>query len=332
MLYRRPALFINYKIALVGIGVSLVFAAFVAFDLLSMRKGMKKLFVGIAGADSAKKTALSDVNITAVAFNKNGEILWYNDIFKTAFLTRDVMLESINSTFPQFSVQSAVSEPVQSITFDERHYSVFSNNSVSSTGGTFFSLFFDDTKYFNTYVDYQKTRPCVILFSLDNYEDVMSGARDSDKSAIISNADRVIEDFINSTNGVMRKVSTTGYFAVIEEQHIKRFIDERFSVLDNMRKIETGGIALTLSIGVGRGARSMFENQIFARQALDMAMGRGGDQAAVKFNKEFTFFGGAGRESGKKDKDQGANDRVRAYEHNFRQQQCHNCWPQNDRP
>ncbi len=295
ILLSTVACFIDLRLGLVGLGLAVVLILFVLFDLFSMRSLIKKLLVVNAGADSTLRTAVSGFGVPAAAIGASGEIIWYNDLFRTAFLHKEALLEPAATVLPELDTEKVHNGAILELSHAQRHFSVLCSDSASAAG-VCFALFFEDTENHNTAVEFKKTRPCVMLFSLDNYEDVMSGARDSDKSAIISSADRVIEDFINSTNGIMRKISTTGYIAIIEEQHMKQIIEHRFPVLDAMRKIETGGISLTLSIGAGHGARTLYENQIFAKQALDMAMGRGGDQAGVKYNKEFTFFGGAGKE------------------------------------
>lgn len=104
----------------------------------------------------------------------------------------------------------------------------------------------------------------------------------------------MLEDFMSQTTGVLRKLGHDKFIAVIEEQHLNNIIQSKFEILDKARNISIGekSSIITLSIGVGRGASTLEESETFAKQALDMCLGRGGDQAAVKTENGFRFFGG----------------------------------------
>ena len=198
ILMSAVAAFIDYRIAIIGIGMAALLVAFIVADIFSVRRSVKRLFIKAIGMDSQQKTALSGLNLPVVAINGHGEVLWYNDTFKQTIINREIYLESLTDSIPSFNLEDARSQQVQSLSLSGRHYSVYTISSREKQSDVCFSIFFDDTEYYSAAIEYKRTRPCVILFSLDNYEDVMSGASDSDKSAIISNADRVIEDFINN--------------------------------------------------------------------------------------------------------------------------------------
>ena len=100
-----------------------------------------------------------------------------------------------------------------------------------------------------------------------------------------------LEEYIGRTTGFLRKVSNSRYIAVVEERDIRWMMEERFDILDKVRALHPGGM-LTLSIGVGHGGATMQECQEMARESIDIALGRGGDQAAVKTVDGFEFFGG----------------------------------------
>ena len=109
---------------------------------------------------------------------------------------------------------------------------------------------------------------------------------------------------MSRTTGVLRKLSHDKFIAVIEEQHLCKIINSKFEILDNARNITVGDRSniITLSIGVGRGASTLEESESFAKQALDMCLGRGGDQAAVKTENGFKFYGGVAKGVEKKSK------------------------------
>ncbi len=135
-----------------------------------------------------------------------------------------------------------------------------------------------------------------MVITLDNYDEIMQNAKESEKAKTSVETEQLIESFMADTNGFIKKISSNTFYAIIEERHLNRIIEEKFKILDGAREIKIGErINLTLSIGVGHGASSLAESEKFARQCLDMALGRGGDQAVVKTEGGYRFFGGVSK-------------------------------------
>ena len=140
---------------------------------------------------------------------------------------------------------------------------------------------------------YLMTRPVVMLILVDNYEELLQSAKESEKSQTLGQIDVLLEEFISKTNGFIRKLDRERFIAVIEEQHFNQLAEERFQILDKARQLQFANrYPVTLSIGVGRGGQNLAECEAWAKQAVDMALGRGGDQAAIKSDTGFAFFGG----------------------------------------
>lgn len=157
-----------------------------------------------------------------------------------------------------------------------------------------FMSFTDITEFAELFSKYKRTRPSVLLLVIDNYEDVLQNFKESEKAQVAAAIETMLEDFMSQTTGVLRKLGHDKFIAVIEEQHLNNIIQSKFEILDKARNISIGekSSIITLSIGVGRGASTLEESETFAKQALDMCLGRGGDQAAVKTENGFRFFGG----------------------------------------
>ena len=148
-------------------------------------------------------------------------------------------------------------------------------------------------KYYQEYFD---TRPSVLMFVIDNYEELVQNATDSEKSQVIGEIELAIERYVTQAGGLVKKYERDKMIAVVEERYIKKMIENKFEILDRVRNVVTGGrMQATLSIGVGRGGAGYSESEHFARQALDMCLGRGGDQAAVKTENGYEFFGGVSK-------------------------------------
>ena len=108
---------------------------------------------------------------------------------------------------------------------------------------------------------------------------------------------------MQGTEGIIRKVENDLFYAVMESRYLHEIMNNRFHVLDEARQIRVNDrMHITFSIGVGDGGSTLAESEKFARQSLDMALGRGGDQAAVKTENGFCFFGGASKGIEKKSK------------------------------
>ncbi len=143
---------------------------------------------------------------------------------------------------------------------------------------------------------YQETRPCVMLIMLDNYEDLIQNAKESAKLETSVAVEKLLEQFISQTNGILRRMKNDRFYAVIEERHVQQIIAGKFHILDEARRIRVDEKnTVTFSIGVGHGAQSLQESETFAMQCLDMAVGRGGDQAAVRTENGYRFFGGVSK-------------------------------------
>ena len=143
----------------------------------------------------------------------------------------------------------------------------------------------------------------VAIIAFDNKDELERETDNSEAIRITVEVEQEIVKWVGATKGFYKKISGGRYIAVMEERDIKRFIDEKFKILDDIRTIKINDrLYATVSIGIGRGGSTFKENELWARQALDMALGRGGDQAAIKKNDSYKFFGGVSKGVEKRDK------------------------------
>ena len=158
-------------------------------------------------------------------------------------------------------------------------------------------LYFEDiSEYLSLKEEYSISRPCVFYIMVDNYKEILANRKDSEKSVIIGEIDNIMEEFIDSYMGFMQKLKENEFLAVLEVRHLKSICKNKFSILKSVRDIMGDeNFCLTLSIGVGAYAENLNECARFSLQALDMALGRGGDQAAIKTSEGFEFFGGTSK-------------------------------------
>lgn len=155
-------------------------------------------------------------------------------------------------------------------------------------------LYFDDISDYITLENrFNDVRTAVILISVDNYEDILSNEKDSEKAHIMIQIDKLLETYFDEHHGLLRKLSSDKFIAVVEERDLKNMASGKFDILNKVRQITVSEKSqVTLSIGVGVGAETIAATEQEAKQALEMAQGRGGDQTAVKSENGFEFFGG----------------------------------------
>lgn len=296
--------FVNPTLFLVSLFLTIAVLMIVVIRIVSIRNTVTKLMTGLGNNSStATQTVLSYMEMPALITDATNCVLWYNEKFKEIILDKeDILLENIQATIPEFDAVLGQTERGCPYDIGDQHYVAFSGSVAQGGNSLYITLFAQDTAQYKSATLYKKTRPSVLVCTIDNYDDLGSDSRESERSEIMTEVYRIMENFINSTNGIFARLSNRNFLAIIEEQHMQSVIENRFAILDEIRGIPTESIPATMSIGIGRGAKTLYENNILARQALDMALGRGGDQAAMKTRNGFEFFGGETRGVEKRNK------------------------------
>ncbi len=140
--------------------------------------------------------------------------------------------------------------------------------------------------------DYEMGRPVVMIVMVDNYEELLSGAKESERAYVTIQVDRLIEEYFAEKKAVLKKITGDKFLIVLERRYLNEMIDEKMSLINKAHEIIVRDrAAVTLSIGVGDTASTLAEGERFASEMLDKALERGGDQALVKTSNGFTAFG-----------------------------------------
>ena len=220
-------------------------------------------------------------------------IVWYNRSFEENIFEDDRVYGIPLSELLGNNLSKFYTEEGATVKILDHHYRVTAEE--HPTGLSIVS-FIDVSAHVALEQEYKASRKTVMLISVDNYEEVLQNSKESDKASFRVQIEKMFERFIENTNGILHKLSSDRFYCILEERHLAPIIERRFDILDEARNISLGERSkVTLSIGVGRGAKTLAESESFARQALDMCLGRGGDQAAVKTEGGFEFFGGVSK-------------------------------------
>ena len=284
-------------VAIVGL-VLTVGCAITFFVVYINRQNHLRQFIDTVERQTGGKSKLMErLRIPALVI-KDDEIVWYNSAFRNDISQgRDIYGCGIDVIITPEQLKCTKNGFVD-IAVADRFYRVYGSKAYD---GGMVLYFVDMTEYENLVKRYNDSLPVVMLVTIDNLEELQRGARDSEKAEIVSAISKKIEDYAAKLDCMYYKLSTDSYLLVTDEYYLSFAIRERFDILKEVRSIDFGerGYA-TLSIGVGHGSESVLECEDIARQALDMALGRGGDQAAVKTDDDYEFFGGASSTSSKR--------------------------------
>ena len=221
------------------------------------------------------------------------EVVWYNDAFANQIAGDQELFGRPLHTVLPFRPDALGSGETMEIGLYDRQYRVSRTDYARKSNLTVMFCFEDITNYITLKRIYMDTRPCVLLINIDNYEDLFSGTRQSERAAVLAALESLFDKMLEGTNSIFRHLDEDRFFIITEARHCLEMERAHFPLLDAARRITVRGrSSLTLSIGIGRSGEDLAQNERFAQQSLDMALGRGGDQAAVKTENGFTFYGG----------------------------------------
>ena len=255
------------------------------------------------GMENIGLSAMQSVSFPIALLEENGVVFWYNAAFEAQLHPDNTLLGSPIQQHLRLNLDVLKQERDMLMEQDGRSYQGHCKPCQQHHKSTIVLQFEEVTEYLHLQNEHLNALPCVLLLVIDSYDDVLQYAKESEKAQVSAQVEQLLEQFMNGTDGVIRKVDNDSFYAVMESRHLHTIMSEKFKILDEARSICINDrIHVTFSIGVGFGASSLAESEKFARQSLDMALGRGGDQAAVKTENGFCFFGGASKGIEKKSK------------------------------
>ena len=228
-----------------------------------------------------------------VALLSGDTVVWYNIPFRDQVLSgADQLAGRVNKVLPGLELPQCITPDGQVLACASGVWRIHAST-VEGEGEEKTSILVlnDETALRKIETEYKASRPGYMIFSVDGYDDVFSDMLDSESARLLERINRTIEGMIARGTGFLRRVANGRYIAVVEDRQLEQFAQQGYDVLDKIRALEPG-INLSISIGIGRRAPTLHAAQEMAVQALDMAQGRGGDQAAEMTPDGFTFYGG----------------------------------------
>ncbi len=282
-----------------------------------------------------QRTMIKEFDVPYALLEENGRIVWSNDRFQEViggvpsertmihtlfpeitsdkFPDREVM-ESVDVSFgyEEKEYRARVSRMIFNDVLDEEVDLEEYEASIEHTESYLISLFlYDETalKHAIREIDDQSLAICLIY--LDNYDEALNSLEEVRRSLLVALIDRKVNKYISAVDGICRKLEKDKYFVILRKKFIKQLQENRFDLLEDVKTVSIGNeMAVTVSIGVGYDGGSYAQNYEYARNAIDLALGRGGDQAVVKAGSNIQYFGG---KSQKVEKSTRVKARVKAH-------------------
>lgn len=261
--------------------------------------------------DSAAKTSLINAPFPLVILETDGNVVWRSSKFASEFANIDM-----NTYIKELSVD--IKEEIQKreknnnqdilrqMEIDNKTYRIVGRYVKSKRNKAEYMVilyFIDDTENIKLQKEYKDSKTCVGIIMVDNYEETMQRLESEEKPQVIAEIDKYIYEWTDKTNGVLIKTEKDRYIYFFEQRYLDSVKEDKFSILDKIKEIDIKEkVQFTLSIAISNEGPTDKEKYKSAETAMDVVLGRGGDQAVIRENEIYKFFGGRAQEVEKRTK------------------------------
>lgn len=300
----------------------IIFATIVGYTYYANRKRKSEISETLQDltltVDSAAKTSLINSPFPLIIFETDGNIIWRSSRYISEF-------NNINMNSYINELSSEIKKEIKSrkreensknskdinreITIENKYYKIFGryvhvkNRDKKNNEYMIILYFIDETENIKLQKEYKDSKSCVGLIMVDNYEEIIRSIDSSEKPIVTAEIDRKMYEWANKTNGVLIKSDRDRYVYLFEQRYLEDVKEDKFSILDKIKEINTKEkVQFTLSIAVSNEGKTDKEKYESAQTAMDVVLGRGGDQAVIRENEIYKFFGGRVEEVEKRTK------------------------------
>ncbi|MDH8679215.1 DHH family phosphoesterase [Fusibacter bizertensis] len=291
-----------YYNSLFGIVGFLAFLSLIIYNWLSdrnkSRKWRKYVEALSTNIDSAARYAVFNLPVPLVVIDIDGKINWYNSKFTDMVAEKSVIGKSITTLIPALAIeQFKTGEQQQGVKISDKTYDVHANmvnlEDDNPQNMVIMLYWFDTTAHTELKMKYDEEKPILALINVDNFEDVMNETKEEKIPFVTSEIEKRVNLWATRMNGMIKRYQKDKYIVIFEAKYLENLEAKRFSILDEVREIDVGNkIPVTLSIGIGVNGNTpaLLEEDAYA--SLELALGRGGDQAVLRKRNTFEFYGG----------------------------------------
>lgn len=323
--YMQTSLYLGFLLMIVNLAVYLFsipaglivtcftllyFAVVVSLQLYNKPVIMNEMVSFATQYGQVQKVLLRELEIPYAMLDDAGHIIWTNEAFERVVHKAKGYKKSITSLFPSITKEKLPYETEfteMEIIFEESNYvakmrklsmkAMLESSDIveadESNGFLIAFYLFDETALKIALQEVDDQSLAVGMIYLDNYDEALESVEEVRRSLLIALIDRKVNKYIAALDGICKKIEKDKYMIILRKKATMLLRESRFDILEDVKTVNIGNeMAVTISIGLGVDGLTYAQNYEFARNAIDLALGRGGDQAVVKTPQNVTYFGG----------------------------------------
>lgn len=268
-----------------------------------------------------QKTLLNEFAVPYALLDCNGKILWMNEAFSALTGKNKRYRKAISTLFPEIAGDKLPKKEEKEVRvqFNERDYkvlmkSVSMKKLLEESGlvemeahSDLIALYLFDETELNQFIRQKEDEKLVTgLLYLDNYEEALDSVEEVRRSLLVALIERKLGKYFSEVDCLLKRLEKDKFILVMRQKSLEELKKKRFNILEDVKTVNIGNdMAVTISIGIGLNAPTYAQSYEYSRIAIDLALGRGGDQVVIKDKDQMTFFGGKSQQMGK-------NTRVKA--------------------
>ena len=262
---------------------------------------------------TVQKRVLNEFEVPYAVMDATGKLLWMNRQFEALSEKNKGYHKSITTIFPQITRELMEKEDELELVVEREecvyrasvhkiHFTdiLHESSSIELTEKVQYLqviYLFDETQLTRYRIENQEMQMVPALVYIDNYDEVLDTVEEVKKSLLVALVDRKVTKFFASIDGLVKKTENDKYFVVFQHKYLEKMEEEKFSLLEDVKSIKVGNeMSVTLSMGIGYVGNDYTKNYEYSRMAIDLALGRGGDQVVVKTRDKISYFGGSNRQ------------------------------------
>ncbi len=263
---------------------------------------------------TVQKRLLDEFEIPYALLDYNSKILWMNETFSRITEKDKDYHKSITTIFPSItrelldreehndSIQVKWKERIYRVSVGKMYFDApeDGNSLIEVEEASQFLIpfyLFDETELHQHIQENREQQLVSALIYIDNYEEALESIEEVKRSLLVALVDRKVSKYFSERDSIIKKIEKDKYFVAFKQKYLEELTEDKFSILEDVKTIKVGNeMAVTLSIGVGVSGNSYNQKYEYSRMAIDLALGRGGDQVVVKEGEKISYFGGKSRQ------------------------------------
>lgn len=294
-----------------------LFSALIFYSVVSSSKKKNEIVSHIesitSDVNSVSKSNLINSPIPLVLIETDGHIIWRSRTFTEEFQNIDMnnyLTPIVKEIKLDLEKDDKIKEVTKQITIGNKIYKLRGGVSKSKKHDKrkqseyIITLYFiDDTKYNELFDNYTNSKTCIGIIMIDNYDDIMQTALPEERLELFAKIEKEVLEWAKETGGLIIKTERDSFIYVFEQKYLPNIESSKFSILDKIKKLDIEyKVQVTLSIAIANDGKTNYEKYKSALAGMDIVLGRGGDQALVKKDGKYKFYGGNSLEVEKRTK------------------------------